>query len=992
LGNLTIGQTGASTEVKSYIRDIQADTHAWSYSAKLSLNALERALSDLETTTTPPEPFDFSMTLDSVVGDYDATLPAPLPVAPWTPDSKAPSYDGETTCDVGSNPVARPGTIDLTVVAPAAYVAPSQTLYTPIVPEVSDLSNDIVYTDPGDRPVSSAVDPVALYVAPEALSPDLNNIRLPGDPPPTAPTAPDFATLVPTFDTTPTVTPLDWSDKPSAPAGYDAGSISWDFNDSAPSFDTKPPTIDYSGAPGAFEPDTVPTPVELTPVTPATYDPPDNPEQLTLTDVVIPDVPDIDLTDFEPITTNFGELDKLEGALSYQDDGFSDGHLAELVVDIKRVLAGNVGLPPAIWDAIWDKASAQITRAGVARERQGRQAWAKLGWSMPGGVALAQQEQAAFDINQQLSDKAKEQAIQRAVMSREDFWKAMEQGVTAEKLLRDHYHAFQERQLKAQIAMVETMVAVYNANVSRYNANVASTQALIALRDQEIRTLMVPLDVAKARIEGAGMQVQAQGQKLQNQALKWEQVKLALQQYTAEIESKKNELLFQAQRLELFGSQVKLRETEVLEWSKKWDGYASKIEAQKAISSTFSAEVASFAERVKGYTATVEAERSKVLAEAETERFKIEAAKYELEEFNAKWEHVLKTNSLLSQRDDTAVKLYSAGVQKSATVAQANTQVENLRLESFKSEVSAYQAKLEDAARRASAIATYYGAEAARYQADAAGAKAAIDASATRVQAQASVVDAEARAYSAAVEGEKTSAQMDALVIETEMKHEQIAWENQKQLAEASALAYDAAHKGAVAAVEASRHISAANAQNQSVKAAEASANAQAYSAGAQQLTAETNANAKAIDAAIAATQAEIAVYDAETKREAARLQSDAQVASADASRANARSSWAESKVRSQAVQLQAEAEQAKLDQTEMIEEAKLQMQKLLQLSTVQIRGLESISQIYAQLVAGAYSAANISASIGDSYSGSMSGSVGCSENTNINFEGVAED
>jgi hypothetical protein len=972
--------TGAPGVVNDYLYDITRDASRWGYDADRSLSSLNRALSGLGEGFSPP--YDFTPPIIGDIPDFSGILEAIEGVEGWTSPGTPPSYRGPTTISPVNNPIRPPGddlgdlnyTISFTpnIRDIPNMAVPAQVTLTPVF-----------FTRPA-KPDVSDIDDLADYTPPDEINPDLSVLGF------GSMTPPDEITVTPSgvvFPPAPNIVGPTYS-TPTEIAVYRPGAITWGDVGDRPLWDVDRPTFTYGGEPGDFTGD-LPDAPNIVPPTMPVYTGPDDPVAPDLAAITIPVIRDVPLPEID-ISIPVDSLPTLTGGLAYTDPGYSDSQVDQLRQEISRVLNGDVGIPAHLWDAIWDKAGHQIVREGVARERQGRKAWAKLGWSMPGGVALAQQEQAAFDINQQLSEKARELAIQRATMEREDFWQAVQQGVAFQKVMMDLYNAFQERQLRAEIAINEAMVNIYNANVSRYNTNLQRVQSQVAVAELELRGALSQLEVDKGRMEGAKVEAEVQQQITQVYVAKWEAVRNAVSRYQAFVEAKKTELDAQRLRVQTYGEEVKAHATKVDVWAKQWDGYVAKIEAEKAKAQVYETEARVFSERMKGYSISSDAEKSRIDAQVRSEQLMLEQSKTEIDNFRAKWSGLETALTTQLRTIDARLQEYSTTVQAKTAEAQTDMEAEKLKVGLYEADIGRYSAEVQGAGSKAQAIATLYAADAERYRSDVQGASAVVEASARRAQAQAEVAGVAIGAYSAEIDAEKAG--MQAQISANELHLERYKTEAEVNKAVTDVSAYRAQTDGKRSELELRREELRLDKEKSEyqAKVEHHKSRAIVYEAGARDAASQNDAKVKEVDAARAATEAQIAAYDANVRAETARMGAQAQVQTARATTNSAKTGWAEAKARVEATRFEAKAQEAELVQRGMIESAKLEVERLISLTQIQVKGLESIASVYAQLTAGAYSAASVSASIGDTYSSGESLSEGASETHNYSYEGVA--
>ena len=258
------------------------------------------------------------------------------------------------------------------------------------------------------------------------------------------------------------------------------------------------------------------------------------PEVPTLSGITVPEfggIQDIDTTVPLPDTT-FPDLDT---GLEYTNALWTSANLDDMASHMSRVRAGDFAINATIWGQVFDRAMSQIRREARTREREGRRAWSRLGWMMPGGVALAQQELAAHDINESATAKALEVAVQETVQKNEDFWKAITQGAQLEGLYREAWDQYHERGLRFAIAVQNAGVAVYNALVAKYQVQVAAAQVTIESKRLMLENERLKLEQFKAEIEAEIAKGEIDKLRMQLYIAQWDGVKAAIEVYATEV-------------------------------------------------------------------------------------------------------------------------------------------------------------------------------------------------------------------------------------------------------------------------------------------------------------------------------------------------------------------------------------------------------------------------------------------------------------------------
>lgn len=240
--------------------------------------------------------------------------------------------------------------------------------------------------------------------------------------------------------------------------------------------------IDLSGQPGAMAPA-----AELQ--IPAL-------EQVPLVDVVVP------IIDPQALTASFAF-----------DEPAYDERVSPLVrAGIERVLSGDMGIPQPYWDAIWAEAANDLARQQQAALRNARNRGAASHWGLPSESVLAASRAVQDDTARQMSQTRLEQAKQRAVFAREDFWQGIQQGIAYEQQWVDFHQATANRSLAAAEQSVKLAIEIHNGRIAQHNLLLEAakltgeisnlkTQSTISRNAQKLQILSAQLEGEKFKVE-----------------------------------------------------------------------------------------------------------------------------------------------------------------------------------------------------------------------------------------------------------------------------------------------------------------------------------------------------------------------------------------------------------------------------------------------------------------------------------------------------------
>ena len=443
--------------------------------------------------------------------------------------------------------------------------------------------------------------------------------------------------------------------------------------------------FDDSGAPGAGPDVTLSDPAGPSDIDVEVpdYDEPISP---MLNAVVIEPISDVTLPDFD-VNTNI--LAPSYGVTSFEftNAQYTDDQIGELKTEISRVLNGDLGIPDYIWDAIWGRAQGRVSRSALSRVRQAQRDWAKRGWDMPGLGALEQVQSARSEGFKEASNLALENSVQATMLAREDFWNAVQQGVSLQTMLIGEWNAFYERELRGAVAQQELIVAVLNANVALFNGKVVQINAEIAVKRLQLEGALATLEVDRLKIQRAIAIQEVDKTAVELYNAQWRGVQTQVSIYATTVDAAVAQVEVDRVRLETYKTKIAKMDLELRKWAQEWEGYSVKISAQNAKGAWIDSNAKVFGENVRKYGVEYDAEKVKVGADVSRETLNMDRAKIDAQRFSAEWSGIAaKLTSLASVSNSDAavfnseVNFEDARVKTEDRRYQLNLDAEGLKL------------------------------------------------------------------------------------------------------------------------------------------------------------------------------------------------------------------------------------------------------------------------------------------------------------------------
>jgi hypothetical protein len=185
---------------------------------------------------------------------------------------------------------------------------------------------------------------------------------------------------------------------------------------------------------------------------------------------------------------------------------------SDLETEVLRVLGGDLGIPQTHWDLIWGEAAADIAQERVGALRNARNRGAATYWALPSEAALVGTQAVQDETARALQKIRLEQAVERGKMAREDFWAAVEKGLTYEGMWVGFHSNLAQRALAAAEQLAKIAIETHNANVARFNLLLDGAKTDLAIDQADVsRTLTsheLSLKEAGQILEGIKLQVE----------------------------------------------------------------------------------------------------------------------------------------------------------------------------------------------------------------------------------------------------------------------------------------------------------------------------------------------------------------------------------------------------------------------------------------------------------------------------------------------------
>ena len=363
------------------------------------------------------------------------------------------------------------------------------------------------------------------------------------------------------------------------------------------------------------------------------------------TNIAIPDAPAIDVPSMDALEQihipefSFPELPTFDAAppstaaltvpnafINWQPTQYESEMLDDLSAQVKAMMAGGAGLPPAVEDALFSRArerdSAETTRA----VQEATDTWAARGFSMPPGMLAKQVDVIREQGRLRAAEMNRDIMTQAAQWEIENLRFAVQQGMALEQLTQNLFENLAKRLFEAARFQAEAEISVFNAQVGLFNAQNAAFQTLAGVYRTKLDGALAKLTAYKTAVEGQVALGQINQQRVEVFTARLAAVQSSVELYKATMqgasvraETIKNQ--FDAYRADVQAFAERIGAEKV-----KFDAYEARIKGE-------SAKVGMMEAQARAYASTVQAVANKAEVKVKAAQIKLEAARAKVSAF-----------------------------------------------------------------------------------------------------------------------------------------------------------------------------------------------------------------------------------------------------------------------------------------------------------------------------------------------------------------------
>lgn len=431
------------------------------------------------------------------------------------------------------------------------------------------------------------------------------------------------------------------------------------------------------------------------------------PSPPTLEEITIPTFDGLTLPTFDEVEPEFvGSA--LPGILQWSEPTYEPEILDEVLTKLRLLWDGGSGLPPAVEQAIVERALAREDQIAKREIDAVSDEFSARGFTMPSGMQAARTDQMRQDLAVKKLALNRELTIKFAETQIENVRFAIQQGIAAENVFVNLFTNMANRMFEAAKFQIESQVQIYNAQVSLYNARINGYQIRAQVFDIRVKAALTELEVFKAEIEAEIARGQINEQRVRTYTAQVQAVQTEIEIFKAQMQGASVEAEVIRNQIEAYRADVAAYAERINADKVRFDAYEAQVRGEAAKAGIVDAQARAYAALIQGKSTIADIEAKRADVYIQRNRLRLEGYVAELDAEKTR----IQSQVAVIQAGASA---YTADTQRFAAQATAETakaQVEvsakeaelRTNISFYQAQVQAYVSNMEQLIRQASLI------------------------------------------------------------------------------------------------------------------------------------------------------------------------------------------------------------------------------------------------------------------------------------------------
>lgn len=411
----------------------------------------------------------------------------------------------------------------------------------------------------------------------------------------------------------------------------------------------------------------------------------------TLVEIDVPDFAGLMLPEFSADSPEF-MASALPGILQWNEPVYHSVVIDEVVEVIRRLWSGGSGIPPAVEEAMFERA---MSREDTMAEREigaVSDEYSARGFTMPTGMQTARVDQMRQDLMVKKLAFTREMTIKIAEWQVENVRFAVQQGLAAENVYVNLFLNSTQRLFEAAKFEIESQVNIYNAQVSLYNAQMNGYQVEAQVFDIKIKAEMSKIEIFKAEIDAEIARGQINEQKVRTYTAQVQGAQAEIEIFKARMQGASIQSDVIKSKIDAYSVDVRAYGERIQADKTRFDAYESQVKGEAAKAGIIDSEARAYAALIQGKSAVANIDVKRAELIIQKNRAHIEGYIADLDAEKAR----IQSQAAVIQ---SSAQAYTADTQRFSAQAQAETAKAQVTVAAKEAElrtnVSFYQARVQ---------------------------------------------------------------------------------------------------------------------------------------------------------------------------------------------------------------------------------------------------------------------------------------------------------
>lgn len=425
----------------------------------------------------------------------------------------------------------------------------------------------------------------------------------------------------------------------------------------------------------------------------------------SLTNIVIPDFAFPTLPEFTAESPVFVGS-SVSTVLQWQETPYEPTILPEVMEKLRGMWSGQLGLPPAVEQALWERAQSREDMGTLREVSAAALEFSSRGYTLPPGAMVSRLDAIREEGQLRKQALAREVVLKIADTQIENLRFACTQALASEEILLRVWTAMAEREFQAAKIQLDQQMALLNVQVAIFNAKQSAYQTEATVYRAKLDGKLAQLQVYRMQLDGEIAKGQINEQKVRIYSEQIKALSVEIDVYRAEMEGAKVQSDVQKNQIDAFGAEVRAF-AEVINADKvRFDVYKVQVDGEAAKANMLESRSRAYAAYVSGQNTKAEVGFRNQQAQLAVQEQRVRAYMANLDKDRA----IIAAQSAVVQanadahRANTARYTASAGVQTERVRLQVQASETEMRtaIAFYEVQIRRFTADMEQLIRAAS--------------------------------------------------------------------------------------------------------------------------------------------------------------------------------------------------------------------------------------------------------------------------------------------------